>query len=168
EKRGKLADPVFTTLKTGGKNQKLGKFVDGLRVFGLADFVSIDIGIVRGLAYYSGIVFEVFDRAGKFRAIAGGGRYDNLIAQLSDGAVTMPALGFAMGDVVLGELISETAHARQKLENAIANSRKIDIYVVIAKEQCRVDALGQIQQLRDRGYRVDYPLTSEKVGKQFQ
>jgi histidyl-tRNA synthetase len=57
---------------------------------------------------------------------------------------------------------------RQKLENAIANGRKIDIYVVIAKEQRRADALSQIQQLRDRGYRVDYPLTSEKVGRQFQ
>src|SRR5947208_2174313 len=132
------------------------------------ELVALCIDILRGLAYYTGIVFEVFDRAGKFRAIAGGGRYDNLIAQLSDGAVSMPALGFAMGDVVLGELINETAHVRQKLENAIANSRKIDIYVVIAKEQCRADALGQIQQLRDRGYRVDYPLTSEKVGKQFQ
>src|SRR5207237_5561619 len=109
----------------------------------------------------------VFDRAGKFRAIAGGGRYDNLIAQLSDGAVSMPALGFAMGDVVLGELINETAHVRQKLENAIANSRKIDIYVVIAKEQCRADALGQIQQLRDRGSRVDYSLTTEKSRKRF-
>ena len=168
EKLGNLADPVFAILKSGGKSEKLDKLVDGLRARGLADFVSIDVGIVRGLAYYTGIVFEVFDRAGKFRAIAGGGRYDNLIAQLSDGAVSMPALGFAMGDVVLGELINETAHVRQKLENAIANSRKIDIYVVIAKEQCRADALGQIQQLRDRGYRVDYPLTSEKVGKQFQ
>src|SRR2546421_10417596 len=167
-KLGNLADPVFATLKNGGKSEKLDKLVDGLRGRGLADFVSIDIGIVPGLAYYTGMVFEVFDRAGKFRAIAGGGRYDNLIAQLSDGAVSMPALGFAMGDVVLGELINETAHVRQKLENAIANSRKIDIYVVIAKEQCRADALGQIQQLRDRGYRVDYPLTSEKVGKQFQ
>jgi histidyl-tRNA synthetase len=73
-----------------------------------------------------------------------------------------------MGDVVLGELINETAHVRQKLENAIANDRNIDIYVVIAKEQRRADALAQIQQFRDRGYRVDYPLTSEKVGKQFQ
>src|SRR6184192_1369381 len=99
--------PISIDTKSGGKNQKLGKFVDGLRVFGLADFVSIDIGIVRGLAYYSGIVFEVFDRAGKFRAVAGGGRYDHLIAQLSDGAVSLPALGFAMGDVVLGELINE-------------------------------------------------------------
>jgi histidyl-tRNA synthetase len=80
----------------------------------------------------------------------------------------MPAVGFAMGDVVLGELINETAHVRQKLENAIANDRNIDIYVVIAKEERRDDALGQIQQLRDRGYRVNYPLTSEKVGKQFQ
>jgi histidyl-tRNA synthetase len=123
---------------------------------------------VRGLAYYTGIVFEVFDRGGKLRAIAGGGRYDNLIAQLSDGAVSMPALGFAMGDVVLGELMNETAHAREKLENAIAQDRKIDIYVVIAKEQRRADALAQIQQFRDLGYRVDYPLTGEKVGKQFQ
>jgi histidyl-tRNA synthetase len=110
----------------------------------------------------------VFDRAGKFRAIAGGGRYDNLIAQLSDDEQSMPALGFAMGDVVLGELINETSHAREKLENAIRHDRNIDIYVVIAKEQRRADAVAQIQQLRDRGFRVDYPLTSEKVGKQFQ
>ena len=168
EKLGKLADPVFTTLKTGGKSEKLGKFVDGLRVFGLADFVSIDIGIVRGLAYYSGIVFEVFDRAGKFRAVAGGGRYDNLIAQLSDGAVSLPALGFAMGDVVLGELIQEIPHVCQGMEKAIANDRKIDIYIVIAKEERRADALKQIQQLRDRGYRVDYPLAPTKVARQFQ
>jgi len=168
EKLGKLADPVFTTLKTGGKSEKLGKFVDGLRVFGLADFVSIDIGIVRGLAYYTGIVFEVFDRAGKFRAVAGGGRYDNLIGQLSDSSVSLPALGFAMGDVVLGELIQEIPHVCQGMEKAIANDRKIDIYIVIAKEERRADALKQIQQLRDRGYRVDYPLAPTKVARQFQ
>jgi len=164
EKLGQLADPIFSILKSGGKSRKLEQLVDGLGERGLADYV----GIVRGLAYYTGIVFEVFDRGGKFRAIAGGGRYDNLIAQLSDGAVSMPALGFAMGDVVLGELMNETAHACEKLETAIAQGRKIDIYVVIAKEQRRADALAQIQQFRDRGYRVDYPLTSEKVGKQFQ
>ena len=168
EKLGKLADDVFATLKSGGKSEKLSKLVDALRGRGLADFVAIDIGIVRGLAYYTGIVFEVFDRAGKFRAIAGGGRYDNLIAQLSDGAVSMPALGFAMGDVVLGELINEIPRASEAMQKAIANDRKIDIYIVIAKEERRADALRQIQHLRDRGYRVDYPLTSEKVGKQFQ
>ena len=168
EKLGKLADPIFSILKSGGKSQKLDKLVGGLRERGLEDYVAIDVGIVRGLAYYTGVVFEVFDRGGKFRAIAGGGRYDNLIAQLSDGAVSIPALGFAMGDVVLGELISESAHVRQKLENAIANDCKIDIYVVIAKEERRGDALAQIQKLRDHGYRLDYPLTGEKVGKQFQ
>jgi histidyl-tRNA synthetase len=168
EKLGKLAEPIFSILKGGGKSRKLDELVGGLRERGLGAYVAIDVGIVRGLAYYTGIVFEAFDRAGKFRAIAGGGRYDNLIAQLSDGAVSMSALGFAMGDVVLGELINDTAHARQKLENAIANDRKIDIYVVIAKEQRRGDALAQIQQLRDRGHRVDYPLANEKVGKQFQ
>jgi histidyl-tRNA synthetase len=168
EKLGELADAIFATLKSGGKSEKLDKLVEGLRERGLADYVAIDVGIVRGLAYYTGIVFEVFDRAGKFRALAGGGRYDNLVAQLSDGAVSMPALGFAMGDVVLGELINETAHARRKLENAIADDRNVDIYVVIAKEQRRSDALAYIQQLRDCGYRVDYPLIREKVGKQFQ
>src|SRR5262249_16031652 len=168
QKLGKLADPIFSILKSGGRSQKLDQLVDGLRQRGLADYVAIDVGIVRGLAYYTGIVFEMFDRAGKFRAIAGGGRYDNLIEQLSDGAVSMPALGFAMGDVVLGELMNETVHVRRQLENAIADGRKVDIYVVIAKEQRRGAALAQVQQLRDRGFRVDYPLTSEKVGKQFQ
>ena len=56
--------------------------------------------------------------AGKLRAIAGGGRYDNLVGQLSDGAVSLPALGFAMGDVVLGELIRETRGSRQEMESS--------------------------------------------------
>jgi histidyl-tRNA synthetase len=168
EKLGKLADPVFALLKRGAKSEKLDKLVDGLGIRGLGDFVAIDVGIVRGLAYYTGIVFEVFDRAGKFRAIAGGGRYDNLIQQLSDGAVSMPALGFAMGDVVLGEVIKEIPRAHEAMQKAIASDRKIDIYIVIAKEERRADALTQIQQLRDRGYRVDYPFTPTKVPKQFQ
>jgi histidyl-tRNA synthetase len=69
---------------------------------------------------------------------------------------------------VLGELINEIPQAREAMQKAIANDRKIDIYIVIAKEERRAAALAQIQELRDHGYRVDYPLTSEKVGKQFQ
>src|SRR6266513_1744022 len=141
EKLGKLSDPIFSILKSGGKSGKLDQLVDGLRARGLADYVAIDVGIVRGLAYYTGIVFEVFDRAEKFRAIAGGGRYDNLISLLSDGAVSMPALGFAMGDVVLGELIKKIPPAREAIQRATASDRKIDIYVVIAKEERRADAL---------------------------
>src|SRR5438067_4730013 len=105
------ADAVFATLKSGGKSAKLEALVNGLRARGLADFVAVDVGIVRGLAYYTGPVFEAFDRAGKFRAIAGGGRYDHLIAQLSDSALSLPALGFAMGDVVLGELVNDVPSA---------------------------------------------------------
>src|SRR5438477_11534845 len=168
EKLGQLADPIMAILTEGGKSEKLEQLVSGLRSRGLADFVELDVRIVRGLAYYTGIVFEAFDRTGKLRAIAGGGRYDNLIAQLSDGAVSLPALGFAMGDVVLGELIQEIPHVCQGMEKAIANDRKIDIYIVIAKEERRADALKQIQQLRDRGYRVDYPLAPTKVARQFQ
>lgn len=168
ENLGNLADPVFAILSEGGKSEKLEQIVDGLRTRGLAEYVDVDVRIVRGLAYYTGVVFEVFDRAGKLRAIAGGGRYDNLIAQLSGGAVSMPALGFAMGDVVLGELINEMVNARETMRNAIAAERKIDIYIVIAKEERRSDAVAEIQKLRDRGYRVDYPLAPAKVGKQFQ
>ena len=168
EKLGELADPVLKVLSEGGKSEKLDCLVDGLRDRGLAEFVDIDVRIVRGLAYYTGIVFEVFDRAGNLRAIAGGGRYDNLIGLLSNGAISMPAVGFAVGDVVLGELINETPHARGALQRATADDRKIDIYIVIAKEERRADALAQIQQLRDRGYRVDYPLAPMKVARQFQ
>jgi histidyl-tRNA synthetase len=167
-KLGALAEPVFAILQGGGKSEKLDQLVGGLHGRGLAGFVEVDVRIVRGLAYYTGTVFEVFDRVGKLRAIAGGGRYDNLIGHLSDGAVRMPALGFAMGDVVLGELINETPAAREQMQNAIARRESIAIYIVIAKEERRVDALAQIQQLRDLGYRVDYSLTPQKVGKQFQ
>ncbi|HEY6112296.1 MAG TPA: histidine--tRNA ligase [Chthoniobacterales bacterium] len=167
-KLGGLAEPVFKLLRTGGKSDKLSGVLDQLRARGLSEFVEIDVQIVRGLAYYTGIVFEVFDRAEKFRAVAGGGRYDSLVGQLSDGAVKMSALGFAMGDVVLGELINETPAAREKMQNAVAAADKIDIYVVIAKEDRRADALGQIQRLREGGYRVDYSLVAEKVARQFQ
>jgi histidyl-tRNA synthetase len=167
-KLGPLAEPAFKILDGKGGSEKLDRVLAALRVRGLADFVEIDLGIVRGLAYYSGVVFEAFDRGGKLRALAGGGRYDNLIAQLSDGAASLPALGFAMGDVVLGELIGETQAAREKLGTAIAAEQNLDIYIVIAKEERRADALAKIQALRDYGYRVDYPLMPAKVGKQFQ
>jgi histidyl-tRNA synthetase len=167
-KLGPLAEPTFKILDGKGSSEKLDRLVNALGARGLAEFVQIDLGIVRGLAYYSGVVFEAFDRGGKLRALAGGGRYDNLIGQLSDGAVSLPAIGFAMGDVVLGELISEIPAAKTLMEIAIASERDPDIYIVIAKEERRADALAQVQSLREGGYRVDYPLAPAKVGKQFQ
>ena len=139
-----------------------------LALRGLADYVKIDLSIVRGLAYYTGVVFEIFDRKAELRAIAGGGRYDKLIGQLSDGAVNLPAIGFAMGDVVLGDLIRNTPAAAERMAEKVRSASALDLYLIIAKEERRSDALGHLQQLRDAGWRVDYPLAPMKVGKQFQ
>ena len=167
-KLGPLAESVFKILDGEGRSEKLERVVEALRQRGLGEFVKVDLGIVRGLAYYTGIVFEAFDRGGKLRALAGGGRYDNLIGHLSDGSVSLPAIGFAMGDVVLAELIDEIPAAKKQLEAAVAGQHELDIYVVIAKEERRADALANVQTLRDGGYRVDYALAPAKVGKQFQ
>ena len=167
-KLGSLAEAVFKVFDEGGRSQKLEQLAEGLRIRGLSDFVTIDVRVVRGLAYYTGVVFEAFDRAGELRAIAGGGRYDNLIEQLSDKAVSLPALGFAMGDVVLGELIRDRAGARDEMATAVGRGQQIDIYMVIAKEERRADALAQVQALRDANFRVDYSLSPVKVPKQFQ
>ncbi len=168
ERLGPLAAPVFEVLDGGGRSEKLDLLVQQLEYHGLAQFVKVDLSIVRGLAYYTGVVFEVFDRAGALRAIAGGGRYDNLIAQLSDGAVSLPAVGFAMGDVVLGELIRETPAAFTRFADVVRQQSALDLYLIIAKEERRPEALRQLQQLRDAGWRVDFPLGTAKVGKQFQ
>jgi histidyl-tRNA synthetase len=135
---------------------------------GLLKFVEVDFSIVRGLAYYTGAVFEVFDRGKRERALAGGGRYDELLALMSDGKVSLPALGFGMGDVVLANLIDDTPHARTRMEAWIAQSHAADIFVVIAKEERRGEALTLVQRMRGDGLRVDFTLTALKVGKQFQ
>jgi len=168
EKLGSLAAPVFEVLEGAGRSEKLEAVVKELGLRGLADFAKVDLSIVRGLAYYTGVVFEVFDRAGQLRAIAGGGRYDNLISQLSDGVVSLPAVGFAMGDVVLGELIKATPQVFARLADFVSEQNALDLYLVIAKEERRADALQQLQKLRDAGWRVDYPLGPTKIGRQFQ
>jgi histidyl-tRNA synthetase len=149
EKLGPLSEPVFAILDGKGSSEKLDRVLEALRMRGLADFAQINLGIVRGLAYYTGIVFEAFDRGGKLRALAGGGRYDNLIHQLSDGALSLPAIGFAMGDVVLAELIEEIPAAKAQLTAAISSQRELDLYAVIAKEERRADTMVQVQSPRE-------------------
>src|SRR5215211_3971147 len=83
--------------------KRIDRFYGYLEALGVAEWVRLDLSIVRGLAYYTGIVFELFDAQGEFRAICGGGRYDSLLQSL--GGADLPALGFGMGDVVLGELL---------------------------------------------------------------
>ena len=146
----------------------LGPLAADLAARGLSEFVEFDPKIVRGLAYYTGVVFEIFDRPRKFRALAGGGRYDNLIATLSDNAVNLPALGFAVGDVVLLELLRALPHTAARLDAASRAAAAPELYVIIADEAFRPQALGLIGALREAGRRVDFPLTPVKVGKQFQ
>jgi histidyl-tRNA synthetase len=146
----------------------LAPIIADLTARGLGGFVEIDYAIVRGLAYYTGVVFEVFDRSKNERALAGGGRYDRLLGLMSDGKVDLPAVGFGMGDVVLANLIDDTPHAKVQLDAYLARVHACDVFVVIAKEERRADALALVQRLRESGLRVDFPLTAAKVGKQFQ
>ena len=125
----------------------------------LHPFCKIDFRIVRGLAYYTGIVWEIHDCKGELRAIAGGGRYDKLLEQIS--GVELPALGFGMGDVVLTELLKD----RGLIPKA---DWGLDCYVVITSEDLRDRALFQISDWRDGGLAIDYGLTDTRVGKQFQ
>ena len=159
EKLGKLADPVFEALRSGAGGERLEQLFGQLEALGIADCCKVDLSIVRGLAYYTGVVFEVHDAKGEYRAIAGGGRYDGLIQHLC--GVDLPALGFGMGDVVITEMLNDKG-----LGPAAVHPQSI--YLVIADEEVRPQALALAGQLRRAGYRVDYPLSPSKVGKQFQ
>ncbi len=140
-----------------------------LKARGFGAFVELDLSIVRGLAYYTGVVFEIFDSKKSMRAVAGGGRYDTLVKTISDGAVDMPATGFAMGDYVIRNLIEETTHAAMQMEVWLKrNAAGCEVYMVIPDETERGKALSLVSALRRAGISVDLPLTPVKVGKQFQ
>jgi len=149
-----------------GSPEAFAPVLEALAARGLSGFVQPDLSIVRGLAYYTGVVFEIFDRSKNLRALAGGGRYDGLVKGLSDGTADLPAIGFGMGDVVLGHLIDETPAAAEKLQAALAQTS--DVFVVIADESRRAEALQIVQTCRELGLSTDFPLKSAKVGKQFQ
>ncbi len=140
---------------------ELQSVLDNLEARGLKAFVKVDYGVIRGLAYYTGVVFEAFDTKGELRAIAGGGRYDQLIHQVSEGKVNLPALGFGMGDVVLAELLK----ARQLVPSFAST---IDTVVLIEDESLRLQSLGLVQQLRDADSPADYTFTPAKSDRQFK
>jgi histidyl-tRNA synthetase len=137
----------------------LGRYYTYLERLGVAEWVTLDLSIVRGLAYYTGIVFELFDARGELRAICGGGRYDSLLKAL--GGADLPALGFGMGDVVLGELLRE---------------RGMNVEVVgepdfwVASEGEGEGALGEVMTvatlLRRAGTGVEYALRQQSLSKQ--
>jgi histidyl-tRNA synthetase len=134
-------------------------YIESLEAKGLGAYVQFDLKIVRGLAYYTGIVFEIFDRAGDLRAICGGGRYDRLLELV--GGDPLPAVGFGMGDVVLGELL----RIRKLFK---PESAKVDLFLVIVGEEQRTLALSIAHNQRENGLTVLYGLHPETVGKQLE
>ncbi len=148
-------------IKAGSPTAELDLILKNLTARGLADIVKVDYHVIRGLAYYTGVVFEAFDRKGEFRAIAGGGRYNNLVKLISGGKIDLPALGFGMGDVVLLELLK----ARKLLPKFDA---QVDIFCLVEDENLRAESLQLIAQLREKGIAVEYALTPMKSDKQFK
>ena len=154
-------EEVQSFIQEGTPNEALSVILANLQARGLSEFVKVDYGIIRGLAYYTGVVFEAFDKQGEFRAIAGGGRYDKLIHLVSDGKTDLPALGFGMGDVVLVELLRSKGLVPEWASG-------VDVFCLIEDEALRPQTLSLIQSLREHGIRTDYSLAPQKASKQFR
>jgi histidyl-tRNA synthetase len=137
----------------GDAAEPLSQAVQALEAMGLGDYVTVDMTIVRGLAYYTGIVFELFDAKKTLRAIAGGGRYDGLL--------DLPALGFGMGDVVLGELLREHGVAPKA-------STELGAFLVAVGGDDLPMMLKLAHAMRERGIAVEYGLRHAGVRKQLE
>lgn len=135
------------------------KLLGLLDALGVGEFIRTDLTIVRGLAYYTGFVFEAFQLVGEGRALAGGGRYDKLVKKL--GGPEMPAVGFGMGDVTLRNLLEQ-----QKLLPQIASAP--DFYALVLGEENRAEALRDVAELRRCGLHVEYAFKDGKFGKLIQ
>ncbi|MDF1859841.1 MAG: histidine--tRNA ligase [Verrucomicrobiales bacterium] len=160
-------ESVKSFIESGaGASGELQEVLTNLSNRGLAEFVEVDLSIVRGLAYYTGPVFEVFDIGKGMRAVAGGGRYDQLVGLI--GGVDMPACGFAMGDMVIMDLIRETEAPAEILEKEVAREQSIEVFVVQADPEKNAEVLQVVQSLRSSGRRVHFSFVDAKVGKQFQ
>jgi len=139
----------------------LEHYLELLQEAGLGGFVEVDFSVVRGLAYYTGIVFELHDRQGELRAICGGGRYDNLIASL--GGPDLPALGFGMGDVVQSELLKDRGLVPE-LEPRIAVA-----VIQVGHERSEREAVHSIvRRLREAGIPAETPFSPAGVGKDLR
>ncbi len=152
-----LDENLATEAQNRLENWKL--LLSFLESSGVGDFIQIDLGIVRGLAYYTGFVFEAFEADGQGRALAGGGRYNNLVQKL--GGPEIAAVGFAMGDVTLTDLLESRCLLPDYTET-------LDFVAIIGSPKARKVALKDIYLLRSLGYCIDYPLKDQGFGKQFK
>jgi len=138
---------------------RMREYVEYLRALGVAEWVQLDLSIVRGLAYYTGIVFELFDTAGEYRAICGGGRYDTLLQTL--GGVDLPALGFGMGDVVVGELLRGRGLIPQ-------TPARTDYWVAGEDEGLTTQVMSVAAELRRHDRSVEYSLKPQQLSRQLK
>ncbi|MEP6857992.1 MAG: histidine--tRNA ligase [Gemmatimonadales bacterium] len=135
------------------------EYVGFLEALGVGDWVDFDLSIVRGLAYYTGKVFELFDAKGEFRAICGGGRYDDLLSTI--GGVDLPALGFGMGDVVLTELL----RARDLLPLAELGT---EYWIAAEDDSLLPEVMSVAGRLRAKSRSVEYALKSQTLARQLK
>ncbi len=138
---------------------KLQAFGGHLKSFGIADWCCYDTEIVRGLAYYTGIVYEVLDAKQELRAIAGGGRYDSLLEVL--GGPSVAASGFGMGDVVLGILLE-----KKQLVGDLAD--RVDVFVADADSELFGDVISLVGRLRSSGLAAEFSYKRQNIGKQLK
>lgn len=130
------------------------------QTFGVADYLLYDAGIVRGLDYYTGPVFEAYDRARQFRAILGGGRYDNLVAAV--GGEPIAAVGFAMGDAVIEVLLD---HFARRPTLPVSPSR---VLITLFSQDLYIPTLALADRLRRAGVNAEQILEPDKLGKQIR
>lgn len=125
-----------------------------LEAYGIRDYCEFSPSIVRGLPYYTGIVFECFDREGRFRALFGGGRYDSLLELF--GAGPLPSAGLGFGDVVIQEVLREKGLLPEL-------SRKMDFFLIPFSQEERAETFRIVQQLRKQGFRSDVVLSARRL-----
>jgi histidyl-tRNA synthetase len=135
--------------------QQINKLLTLCKAYGIDDWIIFDASVVRGLAYYTGVVFEAFDRKGVLRAIAGGGRYDKLLETF--GGDPTPAAGFGFGDAVIVELLKD----RDLLPSF--ESTGIDTVVFAMSEEMYPAAVNVAKLLRECGQSVDLVLENKKT-----
>ncbi len=159
EKVGELSNLLPYTQALGGTLDWLKALASLLKEYGVEGSCILDLSIVRGIAYYTGTVFECYDAKGELRAMFGGGRYDNLV-QLFGGEPT-PAVGFAMGDAVLELLLR-----RQKLwpEEKLST----DYFVAYADKKFAHLAIRIVTALRQKGFVAEYDILERAFGKQMK
>ena len=138
---------------------ELASLFSALEAYGISEWIEFDASVVRGLAYYTGPVFEAHDRAGELRAICGGGRYDKLLSTL--GGKDLPATGFGFGDMVIMELLTEKGLVPELIGG-------VDDVVISLSPELRNAAMSVATLLRNTGKSVDLVLEDKRLKWAFK